>query len=175
MILLVCGLSMSGKSTLIAKADLARLAVEHVRASAVLHALDRPTVGLAVTDLLANQVLLVEWLMQSLGGQPRSIILDGHLLVETADGPQLVPDNALRVLPIAGVIAIHDDPLLVSERRKETPLTTRIEEIQDLTTIEELQAKRFARLRGVEFAVVRAADVTGFEAMVHRCFVTKTA
>ena len=54
MIIIVCGLSMSGKSTLISQADLARVPAEHVRASEVLRKLDRPTLGVAVEDLLAN-------------------------------------------------------------------------------------------------------------------------
>jgi adenylate kinase len=172
MIVLVCGLSMSGKSTLISQADLARVPAEHVKASKVLRGLDRPTVGLVADYVIANQSLLVNWLMQSLSDQPRSIVLDGHLLLETADGPQLIPDGVLRPLPIAGAIAIYDDPFLIAKRRKESPLTTCVQDIQDLTTIEELQARRFARLRRVKFAVVRANDVAEFEAALDRCFTT---
>jgi adenylate kinase len=175
MIVLVCGLSMSGKSTLISQADLARVPAEHVKASDVLRRLDRPTVGLAANDVLINQTLLVNWLMRSLNDQSRSIVLDGHLLLETPDGPQLIPEGVLRPLPIAGAIAIHDDPSLIAKRRKGSPLTTCIQDIQDLTTIEELQARRFARVRRVEFLALWATEVAKFEAAVGRFFKKRAA
>jgi adenylate kinase len=162
MITFVCGLSKSGKSTLIAQGELAKIPADHIKASALLRDLNRPTVDLRASSVVGNQDILVDWLDHSLRSNPRLIVLDGHLLIETLDGPQLVPDVALKKLPITHVICIRGEPAEVAERRRGLPFTRSVEEIRDLIAIEELQARRFARLMRARLSTLTSDDLESF-------------
>jgi adenylate kinase len=167
MITFVCGLSKSGKSTLINQADVAKIPADHVRASELLRKLHRPTVDLRAANVLSNQDILVDWLDNSLRSNPRLIVLDGHLLLETLDGPQLVPDQALTRLPITHVICIRGEPKEVADRRRGLPLTQSVDEIRDLMAIEEILARRFARLIRARLSTIGSADVASFHKALH--------
>jgi adenylate kinase len=105
---------------------------------------------------------VVDWLTRSLKSNPRSVILDGHLMIETLDGPQLVPDAILKKLPITKVIYIHNEPEIVANRRVGLPLSRSVPEIGDLMAIEERQATRFARQIGAPLSTFSANDVFAF-------------
>jgi adenylate kinase len=167
MITFVCGLSKSGKSTLIGQADISKIPADHVRASELLRKLHRPTVDLRAANVLSNQDILVDWLDNSLRSNPRLIVLDGHLLLETLDGPQFVPDQALRRLPITHVICIRGEPEEVADRRHGLPLTQSVDEIRDLIAIEEIQARRFARLIRARLSTISSSDVASFHNALH--------
>lgn len=162
MITFVCGLSKSGKSTLIAQGELATIPADHIKASTLLRDLDRPTVDLRASNVVDNQDILVDWLDHSLRSDPRLVVLDGHFLLETVDGPQLVPDRALKKLPITRVICVRGNPAEIAQRRRGSSLTGSIEDIRDLTVIEESQARRFARLTRVKLLTVNSGDVAAF-------------
>ncbi|MER9107679.1 hypothetical protein NKH95_27605 [Mesorhizobium sp. M0848] len=162
MILLVCGLSQSGKSNLIERAQLEGLGIPSVKASTLLRTTGRPTVELDVIDAIANQDYLAKQVLQATGSNAELTILDGHLLIETIGGPQLVPDASLAPLPIVGVIFVQADSNVISKRREGSTFSRSIDEITDLAQIELSQARRFARKRGVLFEVVDAGDVKTF-------------
>jgi len=162
MITFVCGLSKSGKSTLIDQARSEGIVADHIKASAVLRDLGRPTLEARASDVIANQELLVDWLDRSIRCNPRRVILDGHFLIESLDGPQLVPDSVLKSLPVTKVICVHCEPKLIADRRAGSRFTQSLEEIEDLMAIEERQAARFARQIGAPISTVSATDVIGF-------------
>lgn len=172
MIIIACGLSKSGKTSLIQNARLEEFGISVVKGSSILSTSGRPVVDLTATETISNQQIIAEELSRLVQAESR-VVLDGHLLIETIDGPQLVPDVVLKRLPICGVVLIESDPVLISERRREGKLTTNIEEISDLAQMELLQAKRFARLLGVPFSKYIASEITEFTSWVR--LVTKLA
>lgn len=161
MMIVVCGLSKCGKSSLIKRASKSGLAVPSVKASQLLRTSGRPTQTLNAAEALKNQPELSNLLKQHVhGGQP--IILDGHLLIETIDGPQLVPETGLVPLGVIGIILVTAPKETIASRRAETKFTTNIEDIQDLATIECVHARRFARMQGVPFSQIDYLDVSDF-------------
>jgi adenylate kinase len=169
MIILACGLSGSGKTTLIAQATRASdLALNSIRASDILRHEGRPIVGLKASDVISNQEVIVDWLLRFQGANDGPILLDGHLLIETDDGPQLVPDRILAPLPLVGVIVVRNEPKVVAKRREDSFLTRSSLEIRDLMFIEMVHARQLARARAVPFSAIRGNDLAGFIAAVKR-------
>ena len=158
MIVLACGLSQSGKTTLLKDAPLAELGFTHVRASTLLKQNGRPISQLRVNDVERNQLELATTLRGMLSVNRSYILLDGHLLIETNDGPQLVSDTSLKSLPLQGIIFAEEDADAVARRRQESesPLTHSREEIADLMHIEALHARRLARRFGIEIVTINA-------------------
>ena len=110
MIILACGLSGSGKTTIIAHAArVSGLGLNHIKASDILRQEGRPITGLKASDVISNQELIVSWLLRYKSLNHGPILLDGHLLIETDDGPQLVPDRILAPLPLAGIIVVRSN------------------------------------------------------------------
>ena len=99
----------------------------------------------------------------------RPFILDGHLLIETVDGPQLVPEASLVVGGLVGVIAVTAPPRTIAARRLDTAFTTDPEEIQELALIETAQARRMARVARIPFYQVGQRDVCAFTKAVSEC------
>jgi adenylate kinase len=169
MIILACGLSGSGKTTIIAKAARAcDFGLNPIKASDILREEGRPVVGLKASEAISNQKVIVDWLLRFQTASPGPILLDGHLLIETDDGPQLVPDMILAPLPLCGIIVIRSEPEVVAKRRKDTLLIRSSSEIRDLMFIEMVDARRLARARAVPFAAVRGDDFAGFTAAIKR-------
>jgi adenylate kinase len=165
MIELVCGLSKSGKTTLIHHSNLGELGVSHVRASTLLASRARPTVGLGAADVYTNQTLLVQNLLDKVNSLDR-VVLDGHLLLETADGPQLVPKKSLDSLPIAGVLFVRTNLEVLASRRSANQLEAGINYLRFLSKFEEDYARFFADWRSVPFASIDSTDMIGFRASI---------
>jgi adenylate kinase len=157
-IIFVCGLSHSGKTTTIEAADVASIGFRHLRASAVLNSRNRPTLPLRASEVIPNQLVLVESILKDLAEVPGNVVLDGHLLIETVDGPQLVPEAHLDPLPISATILIQATPDEVVRRRLQTPLAISSEEASDFMKLEAIQARRFARRRAVKLFEVQAGE-----------------
>lgn len=151
MIVIACGLSKSGKTTLIREAGLNELGMSHIRGSAVLQAGSRPTEKLQGGDVLGNQRAIVRYLTDEIAKEKKKIVLDGHLLIETTEGPQLVQPKLFSTLPIVGVVFLKIDPRIVSARRQGAPLTQNVDDIEDLTEMEFHQARFFARFHKASF------------------------
>ena len=140
----------------------------------LLNSAGKPTTGLTAWQTLDNQRSLRDQLAR-LDGDRRRLVLDGHLLIETVDGPQLVPDSAFSALELAGVIAIAIDPHILSKRRIENALTSDPEELADLMSIEKFQARRIARQFRVPFFNVEHDDTTAFTNAVAASFTSADA
>ena len=174
MVILVCGLSKCGKSSLIASAISLGMELRAVKASQLLRSSGRPTQALTASEALDNQPELKR-LLSEYGRDGQPIILDGHLLIETVDGPQLVPESLLATIGLIGVIAVKATPELVSERRRGTAFTTNQDEIRDLALIEITQAARYTRIAGMPFIQVDNDDPPAFIKAVARCLTTTGA
>jgi hypothetical protein len=158
MIVVVCGLSKCGKTSLVDAAKPIGLDWTPVRGSQLLHVAGKPTTGLTAWQTLDNQ--------QSLRDQLARLY---------SDGPQLVPDSAFFGLKLAGVIAVVIDPDLLSKRRAETPLNSDPVELADLMSIEKFQARRIARQFDVPFFDVEHDDANAFAEAVAASFTSADA
>jgi adenylate kinase len=168
MLIVVCGLSKSGKSSLIKAAVAEGLDVPIVKASQLLGSSGRPTQALTASDALGNQPELMQLLVEYVRGN-KSTVLDGHLLIETLDGPQLVPEAYLTAVGLVGIVAVTAPPQTIASRRLETAFTTDPQEIGELGLIENIQARRMARIANIPFFEVGHLDVRAFTKAVSEC------
>jgi adenylate kinase len=153
-IVLICGLSGSGKSSMIAALKLDDPSIVHIRASKLLSDAGKPIAHISKEDALLNQNALAELLAKELTTDAPLVLIDGHVLIETVAGPYLLSDDALNNLKINGVIFITADPELVSYRRQGTNMEASKEALSHLMQLEATQAQRFADARGIPHAYV---------------------
>ena len=168
MIVFACGLSKCGKTTTLLATKFPANEVRHVKASDLLRSRNRPTKNLRATDVIPNQSVLVESVLENLAKKPGLVILDGHLLIETIDGPQLVPERYLDPMPIVGVIVIESTPQDVVKHREKFSLALSVDEAANLMDLESIQAHRFARHRSVDFSVIKSGDTGAVREFVRR-------
>jgi adenylate kinase len=166
MIIFVCGLSEAGKSTLIANSSAATFGFECVRASNLLAAAGRPTRGLRKEDVLDNQQLVISALSNIVTARPGPLLVDGHLLVETLDGPQLVPEQYFEAIPIRLVVAVEADPSEIAARRRGSEIPLEIEEAKDRMLLEHVQARRLARFKGAKFRAIPSGNLEEFRELL---------
>lgn len=152
----VCGLSKSGKSHLIEAAIASGTKFRHVKASQLLRVAGRPLERIDAYLMLANQRVFLECALAMLVHSNEAVVLEGHLVIETTDGPQLVPDTSLDALPIVKLLLIEDDPNAIAARRLCTDLEAEPPEIADLMALERAAATRFARRRSLELLIMKS-------------------
>lgn len=158
----VCGLSRTGKSTLIERANVTSLGFRHVRVSQLLTSIGRPVAHLSPSDVLLNQVAFVSAAKMLVANESRSIVMDGHLVVESIAGPQIVPEAYLDVLPLAAVVLIQGTPEEISTRRGTSELCLTADEAAELMQIEQIQATRLARRREISLTTLGSSELSGF-------------
>ena len=157
MITFVCGPSGSGKTTTIERAGLAELGVEIIRASHVLRDLGRPVTNLTGSESLENQAVLFEWLATQMRGSGK-FVLDGHLLILTDDGPQLVPEALIRQVPFDGFLMIYDEPQKLLGRAQDKSIDISLTEMNRLLSEEEQYARQMAERSGAKFEKIASLD-----------------
>lgn len=163
MIVLVCGLSRSGKTSAIREIKDTCAGILHIRASAVLRENGGKTDHLRVSDIVPNQSILSRKINEEFSKLSSAMVLDGHLLLETLDGPQLIPDTCLQALKLTAIFYLFEDHYTLAKRREGTKLTSSVEEIAELEGIEWLQAKRFARLNKIPISRFHSGDKAGIK------------
>jgi len=162
MTVFVCGLSKSGKSTLIRDALVPRATFHHVKVSSLLRAAGRPVDSVEPKDFLENQFAFARAAVRTIADSPEPIILDGHLVVETTGGPQLVPDVCIDALPLSKLILVEDEPTNIASRRYGTGLSANPVEVKDLMALERFAAVRLARRRSIALSILKSGDSEGF-------------
>lgn len=168
MVVFVCGLSGIGKSSLIEHAVTDRPSIRHVRASDLLASAGKPIRNLRATDVLENQPAFIELATAEIR-KSTHVLIDGHLLIESLDGPISLPDNCLDTLQIDAVIIVTADAEKLLNRRENAGLgTISKEEIEKLMAIESENAQRLAHRRGVEFVKIKSGDINTFVAQLDK-------
>jgi adenylate kinase len=162
LLIFVCGLSKSGKSHLVETAIASGAKFRNVKASELLRAAGRPLECIDACLMLANQRVFLESALAVLGHSNEAVVLEGHLVIETTDGPQLVPDTSLDALPISKLILIEDDPNTIAARRRFSELKVDHSEIADLMALERTAAVRFARRHSVELLIMKSENTDSF-------------
>jgi adenylate kinase len=162
MIVFVCGLSKSGKSSLIEAAIKNFTSFRHLRASRLLRKAGRPTAPISSSEVTENQNVLVECVKQELITGATDVILDGHFLIETVEGPLPLPLECLDALPLVAVFMIVADPAEVEKRRFGTPAQITSDEAARRIDAEGAHAQRLAAYRKIPFAKIQSGNVADF-------------
>jgi adenylate kinase len=174
MLILVCGLSKSGKTSLIQAAKSAGLGLRCAKASDLLRSSGRPITALTSAEANCNQSQL-KYLLTKILRDEGPVILDGHLLIETIDGPQLVPESSLLPHRLVGVIEVTAAPQIIAMRRVGTIFSSNVEEISEFMAIETLEARRLARVTAAPFFQIDHEDTVAFTAAILECIKTADA
>jgi adenylate kinase len=162
MIVFVCGLSQSGKSTLIQSTQLHVPKLGHIRASALLRRAGQPVFPISSKDVLANQEILVREVRTETEGKNANFVLDGHFLIEASDGPYILPVTCLDGLRLDAVFMVLADPVEISKRRRDTSAQITPLEAAERIALETTGAERLASHKKIPFQTIQSDDAKGF-------------
>lgn len=174
--ILVFGISGVGKSWLCRKTTEA-LAVRHVSGSQLIQAeKERVTSHLVSTDALRtglvvdNQQLLLEGFKHFRLQDSRSILFDGHNVVDTDNGLVEIPFEVIAGLEPAALIIVTDSPKSIVDRRAaDTSRDRPPRSVEDLSAYQALShelAERHADLLSIPFSSIGSGDLTSFVSFV---------
>lgn len=157
----VAGLSKSGKSTRSHHAATVRTDLDYVGVSKLL----KETGGIlpvqSIDDALLNQSKATEEL-QALPRQKPYQLIDGHALIETAQGPFIVPDAFFDEIQPSLLIYVEDNPEDLYERRSPLGMNEKPTELAALATMEKAACERIAARRGIPLVVLRSPTTEAF-------------
>jgi adenylate kinase len=157
----VAGVSRSGKSHTIETVSTVRN-FTHLRASRLLREAGRPLGPLSRAQAEENQRVLAELLMAAGQTYGRRTILDGHVMIETTEGPFPVPDGIFDQIRPTSIICITDDPAAIAGRRADQGWTFDRREIERLQHIEIRCAQHQAARLDVPYHAIQANDIGAF-------------
>ena len=163
MTVFVCGISRTGKTSLIKRRNSFELGFSYVSASEVLRSLGLPVLNLSIQDALSNQRAICNSIERQI---PNKLIVDGHLLIETNEGPFLVPVTHLLGWNIRLIVFVSDSVNLISERRGITGKRFALDEIGLLSEIEFSYAKYVALKIGAKFEMLSSQDTEAFHQLI---------
>ncbi|MBL1258624.1 hypothetical protein [Methylocystis sp. Sn-Cys] len=167
MIIFACGLSKSGKTSLIRSARLERYGIRHVVASEFLQTLGQKITSLTPQDIARNQAVLTEGLLALLARSGGTIVLDGHLIIESGNTTQIIPIEALDALPLLGVIQIHALPSAIVRRRINSLTAKPVAELIRLIKLEAKQSSKLALRHHVKRYQLESRDSAGLTRIVN--------
>ncbi|MDX8469376.1 AAA family ATPase [Mesorhizobium sp. VK25A] len=165
----VAGLSKSGKTTRSLHAADQIPELEYASISQLLRVAGGILPVATLADGLTNQRIAKE----ALTAFPRSKkhqIVDGHALVETPEGPLLVPDWFFDEIAPDLLIHVLDDPEQIRARRALSANSDSITEIAALTALEQAACERLATRLGIPFLAIRAPTLDEFRRELERRF-----
>ena len=113
--ILVTGVSNSGKTYTLERLVQAVPSFRYVRASAILRLLSRPISDLTVEAAVENQDALVAELSRLGILSDDDAVLDGHATVETTSGTLPIPDRTFDALAPRAIVHVVSPPALISE------------------------------------------------------------
>jgi adenylate kinase len=166
MIVFLSGLSGVGKTTT-AKAFVARHAqFKHVIASCLISRAGARTQPLDSADVKRNQeVLLREFTAIRRSFPEYYIMLDGHMVIETTRGEEIVGDEVIDGLAATHFIAIIDDPRRIYSTRQHDlgEASLSLGELERLQDLEIVTTRRQAERRECPFFEVQSGEVEALE------------
>jgi adenylate kinase len=143
----VAGLSRSGKTSRSQYAAETLPDVDYVSVSGLLRAAGRAQPVQTIGGALENQRYAADALGAAPATRPHRLI-DGHALIETGEGPVLVPDWFFDLVAPDVVIVVCDRPEEILSRRPLTAKHDQLAEIVALSAMEQAACQRAAaRLR----------------------------
>lgn len=133
--ILVAGISKSGKTTVCQEVVKYSPSLRHLKASAVLRSLGRPIESLSENDIFENQTALIRFL--SVERTKAEIdLLDGHAIVETGRLATMLPRDVFEGLKLSGIAVVIEEPHIISARRLGTAFETSVEWIASVQQME---------------------------------------
>ena len=156
--ILVSGLSKSGKTQTLQRAAKFSLPIEHVKASTLLRAKNQPLSLLRYEEVINNQTVLLEALAEYPHELGTVRILDGHALIEAIEGPVLLPDWVFDRLSLCGIIVIIAPPEIIAHRRAGTDLEQRYATLERFQRLEETHCASQAERLSITFRTVVSGD-----------------
>jgi adenylate kinase len=166
MIVFLSGLSGVGKTTT-ARAFAARHAqFKHIIASRLISRAGARTQPSDSADVKRNQQVLLREFAQIRRSFPNyDILLDGHMVIETTRGEEIVGDEVIDELAATHFIAVIDDPRRIYSTRQlglsEAFLSLgKLERLQDLEIV---TTRRQAERRECPFFAVQSGEVEALE------------
>ena len=157
----VAGLSKSGKTTRSHRAATVRGDLDYVGVSKLL----KDTGGIlpvhTINDAFLNQNKATEAL-QALPRQKPYQLIDGHALIETAEGPFIVPDVFFDEIQPTLLIYVEDNPQDLYLRRLPLGMKQMPAELAALTAIERSVCERIAARRGIALVVLHSPTTEAF-------------
>ena len=165
----VAGLSKSGKTTRCLRAAEQIPEIEYVSVSRLLKAAGCVLPVATLVEGLANQRTAAQALLAHCRSQ-RHQIIDGHLLIETLEGPLLVPDRFFDEITPDLLIHVQDGPEQILERR--SPSAGIVAEIRTLAALEHIACKRVAVRLGIPLLALEAPTLEEFSRELRRQLLT---
>ena len=160
--ILVTGVSSSGKTHTLELLVRATPDFRHVRASEMLRSLGRPVENLTVEAALVNQTSLVAELGRLKLLSDQRTVLDGHATVDTASGTLPLPDETFDALAPRMIAHIEADPASIAKRRACRGLSWDANEVAERQSVERTHARAQAQRLGVPFCEIPSGDVNAF-------------
>lgn len=163
----VAGLSKSGKSTRSQHAAAQRTDLEYVGVSKLLKATGGILPVETFADALFNQRKSADALLQRPLAR-KHLLIDGHALIETAEGPMPVPDRFFAVLRPALLIYVQDVPDELYTRRAPLEMLETPAELAALMAMERAVCERIAIRQGIPLTVLHAPTLHAFAAALEQ-------
>lgn len=157
----VCGASRSGKTHTLALASHLEPQLRVVSASQVLKKLGLPLSELSTSEAIENQQELCAELRRQHVVDDPSAALDGHLAIETRQGPLTLPDSIVDALQPAGFAVISATVALICERRSQINAPWSEDQARSYSITEAREARRHGARLDVPVAVIRSGDGIG--------------
>jgi adenylate kinase len=169
MIVFLSGLSGAGKTTT-AAAFIARHAqFKHVVASRLIEIGGASTRPLGAADVAYNQQVLIQgFSVIRHRCQRYHLILDGHMVIETRQGHEIVNDEVIDGLLITHFVVLIDEPQRIYSTRRRSSITTpeaSMDEIRRLQALEIDATRRQAERCRCPFFEVQSGQVDALEAV----------
>ncbi len=156
--IVVCGPSRSGKTFTISQAKQLEPRLHVLSASQILRSLGLPLSQLSPSQAMSNQDRLCEELQRrSLHNDPFAV-RDGHLAIETTEGPLPLPDSVLDCLQPAGIAIISEVIDRIVERRAELGRPWQRDEAMNYDIAEKHEAQRQAARLEIPFRTIPSGD-----------------
>jgi adenylate kinase len=155
----VAGLSKSGKTTRCLSAAEQIPELEYVSVSQLLREAGCVLPVATLAEGLANQQTAAKSLLAHTRSRPHQII-DGHLVIETEEGPLLVPDKFFEGIRPGLLIHVQDSPKAIFRRR--TAGASTVAEITALAGLEQLACERIAARFRIPLVAMKAPTPESF-------------
>lgn len=109
-----------------------------------------------VRDVSRNQDILIGAIKDKQCSDTKDIIVDGHLCIFNANGEvERIPEYFFKDVPIAGIILLQDEPILISERIEQRDSEgINIVDLQKMQEEEQIYAQELEEKLGIRYVIV---------------------
>jgi adenylate kinase len=163
----VAGLSRSGKTSRTQHAAANLRNIDYVSISELLRIAGGIFPVRTLIDGLFNQDRAAKALLAAAISLPHQLI-DGHALIETAEGPLIVPDWFFDKLAPNLIVYVHDEPEEILSRRPPTTYCNHAAEIAALSVMERAACARIATRLAIPLVSLDAPSLEEFTERVRQ-------